>query len=118
METEHPEENECMWGKMVEKQFLERGNCMLFLSQDGGRTEEQKDETQVETYVAQQYIENPYLIGGKMPIQASAFLVWGKITLTYGIPPGQRRHRRLFSVLNHMWLTSWSDLFLGLYVTK
>lgn len=53
---------------MVEKQFLERGNCMLFLSQDGVRADEQKDETQIETYVAQQYIENPYLIGGKMPI--------------------------------------------------
>lgn len=53
---------------MVEKQFLERGSCMLFLSQDGVRADEQKDATQIETYVAQQYIENPYLIGGKMPI--------------------------------------------------
>ncbi|XP_074825908.1 putative tubulin polyglutamylase TTLL9 isoform X2 [Natator depressus] len=30
---------------------------------DGVRTDDQKDETQVENYVAQCYIENPYLIG-------------------------------------------------------
>ncbi|XP_010213781.1 PREDICTED: probable tubulin polyglutamylase TTLL9 [Tinamus guttatus] len=32
---------------------------------DGLRTDDQKDETQVEIYVAQRYIENPYLIGGR-----------------------------------------------------
>ncbi|NXA55138.1 TTLL9 polyglutamylase, partial [Nothocercus julius] len=42
-----------------------RGNCMWFLLQDGLRTDDQKDETQVEIYVAQRYIENPYLIGGR-----------------------------------------------------
>ena len=47
---------------------LERGYCMFVLPQDGGRTNEQKDETQIETYVVQRYIENPYLIGGKVPI--------------------------------------------------
>uniref|UniRef100_A0A669P0Q1 Tubulin--tyrosine ligase-like protein 9 n=1 Tax=Phasianus colchicus TaxID=9054 RepID=A0A669P0Q1_PHACC len=41
---------------------------------DGGRTNEQKDETQVETYVVQRYIENPYLIGGEMPIPLKAWL--------------------------------------------
>ncbi|KAM7150340.1 LOW QUALITY PROTEIN: putative tubulin polyglutamylase TTLL9 [Macrochelys suwanniensis] len=32
---------------------------------DGIRSDDQKDETQVENYVAQCYIENPYLIGGR-----------------------------------------------------
>ncbi|KAH0619313.1 hypothetical protein JD844_019300 [Phrynosoma platyrhinos] len=32
---------------------------------DGGRLDDQKDEIPVENYVAQRYIENPYLIGGR-----------------------------------------------------
>lgn len=34
------------------------------LPQDGTRSEEQKDAAQVESYVAQRYVENPYLING------------------------------------------------------
>ncbi|XP_069507107.1 probable tubulin polyglutamylase TTLL9 isoform X2 [Ambystoma mexicanum] len=32
---------------------------------DGGRPDDQKEEIPVENYVAQRYIENPYLIGGR-----------------------------------------------------
>lgn len=35
-----------------------------YFLQDGIRSEEQKDEAQVESHVAQRYIENPYLING------------------------------------------------------
>lgn len=38
-------------------------DCVLSL-QDGAFSDEQKDATQVESYVVQRYIENPYLING------------------------------------------------------
>ncbi|XP_073794570.1 probable tubulin polyglutamylase TTLL9 isoform X3 [Danio rerio] len=40
------------------------GNTWI-MKPDGSRSEEQKDEAQVESYVAQRYIENPYLIAGR-----------------------------------------------------
>lgn len=45
---------------------------------NGTRSEEQKDAAQVESYVAQRYIENPYLLGGNLLTQKSYF-TWKKV---------------------------------------
>lgn len=45
------------------------------LKQDGTRSEEQKDAAQVESYVAQRYIENPYLINGDKLNEEYTFIV-------------------------------------------
>uniref|UniRef100_A0A8B9S4E9 Tubulin--tyrosine ligase-like protein 9 n=1 Tax=Apteryx owenii TaxID=8824 RepID=A0A8B9S4E9_APTOW len=55
------------WKKVRTTLSLLLGECPTatkFLT-DGLCTDDQKDETQVEIYVAQRYIENPYLIGGR-----------------------------------------------------
>lgn len=47
----------------------------IMLKQDGTRSEEQKDAAQVESYVAQRYIENPYLINGDKLNEEYTFIV-------------------------------------------
>lgn len=50
----------------TDRQTNTHWHCMFVFVQDGSRSEEQRDETQVESYVAQRYIENPYLISGAL----------------------------------------------------
>ncbi|XP_077403980.1 putative tubulin polyglutamylase TTLL9 isoform X2 [Vanacampus margaritifer] len=49
------------------------GSTWIMKPHDGTRSEEQKDAAQVESYVAQRYIENPYLLGGKSLTQKSNY---------------------------------------------
>lgn len=59
--------------------------CELFIHiihpplKDGTRSEEQRDENQVESYVAQRYIENPYLISGTV----NPYLMSGTVPLAF-----------------------------------
>ncbi|XP_054624707.1 probable tubulin polyglutamylase TTLL9 isoform X2 [Dunckerocampus dactyliophorus] len=45
--------------------FKKLKDIMDWRKHDGTRSKEQKDAAQVESYVAQRYIENPYLLGGR-----------------------------------------------------
>nr|XP_057940998.1 probable tubulin polyglutamylase TTLL9 isoform X6 [Doryrhamphus excisus] len=45
--------------------FKKLKDIMDWRKHDGTRSEEQRDAGQVESYVAQRYIENPYLLGGR-----------------------------------------------------
>ncbi|TKS77443.1 putative tubulin polyglutamylase TTLL9 [Collichthys lucidus] len=47
------------------EEFKRSPGSTWIMKPDGTRTEEQKDAAQVESYVAQRYIENPYLINGR-----------------------------------------------------
>uniref|UniRef100_A0A3Q3X7Y9 Tubulin--tyrosine ligase-like protein 9 n=1 Tax=Mola mola TaxID=94237 RepID=A0A3Q3X7Y9_MOLML len=49
--------------------FKRLKDIMDWKKQDGSRSEEQKDAAQVESYVAQRYIENPYLINRKFDLR-------------------------------------------------
>ncbi|XP_077403988.1 putative tubulin polyglutamylase TTLL9 isoform X3 [Vanacampus margaritifer] len=53
--------------------FKKLKDIMEWRKHDGTRSEEQKDAAQVESYVAQRYIENPYLLGGKSLTQKSNY---------------------------------------------
>ncbi|XP_043836652.1 probable tubulin polyglutamylase TTLL9 isoform X1 [Dromiciops gliroides] len=47
------------------KDIMDWRKLGLCVCQDVGRPDDQKDDIAVENYVAQRYIENPYLIGGR-----------------------------------------------------
>ncbi|KAG8567249.1 hypothetical protein GDO81_013552 [Engystomops pustulosus] len=47
------------------EEFRRNPGITWIMKPDGSRTDEQRDEIPVENYVAQRYIENPYLIGGR-----------------------------------------------------
>ncbi|XP_056403750.1 probable tubulin polyglutamylase TTLL9 isoform X2 [Hyla sarda] len=47
------------------EEFRRNPGITWIMKPDGSRSDEQRDEIPVENYVAQRYIENPYLIGGR-----------------------------------------------------
>lgn len=87
-------------------------SCFSVSKQDGTRSEEHKDAGQVESYVAQRYIENPYLINGKSPKLQCIVCALGVIFLLFAflfLPTGRKFDLRVYVLVTSVCTTIFSN---------
>ncbi|TNN87716.1 Contactin-4 [Liparis tanakae] len=64
------------------EEFKRSPGSTWIMKPDGMRSEEQKDAAQVESYVAQRYIENPYLINGCRKFDLRVYVLVTAVCIT------------------------------------